>query len=368
MATQSKKTNTRSSTGKTLARKRGRRKSRKNSTFKKSLFIVLGVFLMISMVGFGYFLGQNDMLNAHTPIAQTYKTDRIDSKKKLLEDLSNIKIEKSLEKQEITAHKKPKAEKNTSTKLLLQKEVDKEKVVKKEKVPKVTIAKNIMSVDMIQKPKLVLIIDDVSTRRQLNSIQATGIKITPSIFPPSERSMTSHRLAEGLEHYMIHLPMESSSMQFNKQTKTLITTFSKEEIEARVKELRVLFPTARYINNHTGSVFTDNYAAMQTLYAVLRKEGFVFVDSRTIASTKVPRITEEFGDAYVARDVFIDNEQSVHYIHRQLQKAVTMAKKRGYAIAIGHPHKTTMKALSSAAVIFNDVELVYIDEIYKKEY
>jgi polysaccharide deacetylase 2 family uncharacterized protein YibQ len=45
-----------------------------------------------------------------------------------------------------------------------------------------------------------------------------------------------------------------------------------------------------------------------------------------------------------------------------------MAKKRGYAIAIGHPHKMTMQALSSAAAIFNDVELVYIDEIYKKEH
>jgi polysaccharide deacetylase 2 family uncharacterized protein YibQ len=177
--------------------------------------------------------------------------------------------------------------------------------------------------------------------------------------------MTSHHLAKGLEHYMIHLPMESGSAQFNKQTKTLITTFSKEQIEARVKELRVLFPTARYINNHTGSVFTDNYAAMQTLYTALRKEGFVFVDSRTIASTKVPQITEDFGDAYVARDVFIDNEHNVPYIHRQLQKAVKMAKKRGYAIAIGHPHKMTLKALSSAAAIFNEVELVYVDALYQ---
>ena len=278
--------------------------------------------------------------------------------------MSKIKTEKSREKQEIPAQKKSKAEKNASTKPLLQKEVNEGKVVKEE-VPKVTIAKNIISAGTIKKPKLVIIIDDVSTRHQLNSIQATGIKITPSIFPPSKRSMVSHHLAKGLAHYMIHLPMESGSAQFNKQTKTLITTFSKEQIEARVKELRVLFPTARYINNHTGSVFTDNYAAMQTLYAALRKEGFTFVDSRTIASTKVPKITEDFGDAYVARDVFIDNEHNVPYIHRQLQKAVNMAKERGYAIAIGHPHKMTMKALSSAADIFNEVELVYMDELYQ---
>ena len=352
MATQPKKTNT--STRKTPTRKRRRRKSTKGSTFKKSIFIVLGVFLMISLVAFGYFLGQHDAGNGQNPIAQTYKTYEPESKKKLLEDLSKLKTEKPKEKNASYKKKVTRVEKQTSA-----------KPVHQEELQKVKIAKHITLAETTQKPKLAIIIDDVSIRRQLNSIQATGLKVTPSIFPPSERSMSSHTLAEGVEHYMIHLPMESGSAQFNKQYKTLITTFSKAQIEARVKELRKLFPKARYINNHTGSVFTDDHSAMQTLYRALRKEGFVFVDSRTIASTKVPQITEEFGDAYVARDVFVDNEHNVPYIHRQLQKAVEMAKKRGYAIAIGHPHKTTMKALSSAAGIFNDVELVYIDELYQ---
>ena len=74
MATQPKKTNTRSSTGNTPRRRRRRSKSKKVSTFKKSIFIVLGVFLMISLVAFGYFLGQNDTRTSQNPITQTYKT------------------------------------------------------------------------------------------------------------------------------------------------------------------------------------------------------------------------------------------------------------------------------------------------------
>ena len=317
-------------------KKRTRRHVTTGSTLKKSIFIVFGVFLMISMVVFGYFLGQQDRLNGHTSIAQNSKIDAIDSKKKLLEDLSKIKTQKPQEQNK---------DRPTPTKPLIDKNVKEERITTKEDVSERKKYNRVMLSARGEKPKLVIIIDDVSTRHQLNRIQATGIKITPSIFPPSKHSMTSHRLAKGLEHYMIHLPMESGTAQFNQQTKTLITTFSKGQIEARVKELRVLFPTARYINNHTGSVFTDNYTAMQTLYVALRKEGFVFVDSRTIASTKVPKITADFGDAYVARDVFIDNTENVPYIHGQLQKAVKMAKKRGYAIAIGHPHKMTMKAL-----------------------
>ena len=225
--------------------------------------------------------------------------------------------------------------------------------------------KRVKLADRGGKPKLVIILDDVSTKRQLNGIRSTGLKLTPAIFPPFQNSKRSNKLAQGLEHYMVHLPMESGSAQFNSQTKTILTSFSNEEIINRVKEIRALFPTARFLNNHTGSVYTDNYDAMKRLYSVIRSEGFVFVDSRTIASTKVPRIAEEFGDAYVARDVFIDNEHNVPYIQDQLRKAVKKAKKKGYAIAIGHPHKMTLKAITTAGDIFSDVELVYIDELYQ---
>ncbi len=359
MATQPKKTNTKSSTRKTRVKKRIRRKSTKGSNYKQSIFIVLGVFLMISMVAFGYFLGQQDMLSGQTPIAQTYKTGEVESQKKLLEDLSKIKTQKPQVKEELSEKKEFNKAIRTSTKPLLHEPVKEVKspLIVVEKEPKVRLA------DSVGKPKLVIIIDDVSNARQLKKIQALHMKITPSIFPPSERSMTSHTLARGLKHYMIHLPMESGSKQFNKQYKTLKTTFTIEEIIARAKELRVLFPTARYVNNHTGSVFTNDYKGMLTLYTALKKEGFMFVDSRTTASTKVPKIAKKFGDVYVARDTFIDNVHNVKTIHKQLRKVVEIAKKKGHAIAIGHPHKVTMKALLSAGSILKDVELVYIDNL-----
>lgn len=355
MATQPKKTNTKSSAtkSKTIRKRRSSRKKSNNSNFKKSLFIVLGVFLMISMVAFGYFLGQQDILSGQTPIVQTYKTGEVGSQKKLLEDLSKIKTQKPQAKNEFSKKKE----------LSVKKELN--KAIKEEKLPLIAVQKEpkVRLVNSVGKPKLVIIIDDVSNARQLKKIQALHMKITPSIFPPSERSMTSHKLARGLKHYMIHLPMESGSKKFNRQYKTLKTTFTKEKITARAKELRLLFPTARYVNNHTGSVFTDDYKGMLTLYTALKKEGFMFVDSRTIVSTKVPKITKKFGDAYVARDTFIDNAHNVKTIHKQLRKAVEIAKKKGYAIAIGHPHTVTMKALSSASSILKDVELVYIDNL-----
>lgn len=214
------------------------------------------------------------------------------------------------------------------------------------------------------RPKVVLIIDDVSNQTQLERIKATGLKLTPSIFPPCAMNMHSEQLATHLRHYMIHLPMESGSPSLNKHYKTLTVRDSQAQIEERAEEIRRLFPTAKYINNHTGSTFTQNYNAMMTLYQSLRKRGFVFVDSRTIGSSKLPQITRQFGDRYISRDVFIDNIQSVVAIHKQLKELVQKAHKNGIAIGIGHPHPATLKALSTASKILQSVDVVYIDEVF----
>ena len=354
--TKSKTTTKKKLTTKKTTVKPRKRKSKKKSHTKRNILIVLALFVMFSFVGFGFYLGQHS-----DGIASAIERGEIEGEyttKQLLEDLSKIQ------------HKAPKEEK----KVVVVKEKVKPKVIKKIKVtkpkPKVvkkaTIQKTILA-PKSKKPKLVIVIDDVSKQSQLDAMRETGIKMTPSIFPPSELSMTSHRLAKGLKHYMIHLPMESSSTQFNSQYKTLLTSFTSAQVDKRVHELRALFPHARYINNHTGSVYTNDYKAMNTLYTALRKNGFVFVDSRTVGSSKVRKVAHTFGDAYVARDIFIDNKHNEAYIHKQLAQAVKIAKKKGYAVAIGHPHKMTMQALASANDILKDVELVYIDEIYKRK-
>jgi len=326
---------------KPAAKKRTARKKKKRSNSKKGIVLFLVLFVMVSLVAFGYYLGRQ---NRNSPPAKPAKTV---SHKKTAQLKHTSKVFSKVEA------KRPKRQKPA---VPVQKAQKEKRSPNKEKTALAYRS---------SKAKLVIIIDDVSNAGQLRRIKALGLPVTPSIFPPSQLSMHSHMLARGLKHYMIHLPMESGSTQFNKQYKTLKISFSKNQMEERMREIRRLFPSAHYINNHTGSVFTDNEKAMRTLYGIMKKKGFVFIDSRTIASTKVQKIAHEYGDAYVARDIFIDNTQSVPYIHNQLKKAVKIAKKKGYAIAIGHPHKTTMQALASAGNIFKDVELVYIDQIFQ---
>jgi polysaccharide deacetylase 2 family uncharacterized protein YibQ len=331
-------------------KKRAVRKKKKQKQSKKGFFLLLILVAMVSMVGTGYYLGQHDLRPVSSKTNNVTKKTVSHQKEAVKKKSSAIfsKVETKQPKKKVEQH--PAVKKRESYHPHIQ---------KKEK-RKIALAYR------SKKPKLVIIIDDVSNARQLRQIKALHIPVTPSIFPPYARAMHSNTLARGLKHYMIHLPMESGNRQFNTQYKTLKTSFSKAEMAARMREIRRLFPTARYINNHTGSVFTNNTKAMKMLYGIMKKEGFVFVDSRTIGSSKVKKIAHAYGDAYVARDIFIDNTQTIPYIHKQLKKAVEIAKKRGYAIAIGHPRKTTMQALASAKNIFKDVDLVYIDQIYQK--
>lgn len=367
MAPQSKKPNKTSSAKKRPAKrassKRTRKKSKKISHTKRNIFIIIGSLIMVSLIAFGYFLGKKDVPKRTyaKEVKEHYTT------KELLNDLSKIKTKKPHQaKKLVNKTKTGKQEKVlVSQKKNFEQAPLKERGIEK-KIQKSEVKEKTVLAYRGKKPKLVIIVDDVHTKAQLQAIQNLGMKITPSIFPPYQLAKHSNLLARNLKHYMIHLPMESGSSQFNKQTKTLMTSFSDERIADRVMEIRRLFPKAKYINNHTGSVFTSNYKAMKKLYIALKLEGFTFVDSFTAASSKVRKITHELGDAYVRRDIFIDNTQTVPYIHRQLEQAVQKAKKNGYAVAIGHPHKITMQALASSKQILKDVELVYIDEIYAK--
>jgi uncharacterized protein len=211
-------------------------------------------------------------------------------------------------------------------------------------------------------PKLVIIIDDVSYDRDIRAIQSTGLPLVMSFLPPSPRHPSSASLAMNHKNAMLHLPLEAIHFD-DEEPSTLRIGDSEEVIEKRIRELKALFPHVRYVNNHTGSKFTADQESMEKLIAVLKKEGMVFVDSRTIGTTKAPQAAAAVGMRYMGRDVFLDHKEGVRNVKRQIKEAVAKAKRHGSAIAIGHPRPDTIQALIESKDILSDVELVGIDKI-----
>jgi len=211
--------------------------------------------------------------------------------------------------------------------------------------------------------KLAIIIDDVGTGEQAQKLIALPVRVTPSIFPPEYQRKDTRSLARGFEHYAIHLPMEASSAKNN--SATLRASDNYEKLRGVIAKLRADFPNAKFINNHTGSKFTADERAMQNLLRAMNEYGFLFIDSRTSPATKAKAAMNGLGMRYVHRDVFLDNQNSVAAVRKKLREAVALAKKQGYAIAIGHPKSSTLRALANSVDILGEVDLVYLDEIYE---
>jgi hypothetical protein len=84
---------------------------------------------------------------------------------------------------------------------------------------------------------------------------------------------------------------------------------------------------------------------MSLVMAELRQQGLLFLDSRTTGHSVAGRVARRLQVPYAERDVFLDNEIDVEAVLRQLARVASIARSKGYAVAIGHPHAVTIEAL-----------------------
>ncbi|EAI9048581.1 divergent polysaccharide deacetylase family protein [Campylobacter coli] len=222
-----------------------------------------------------------------------------------------------------------------------------------------------MNLSKTKQARLAIIIDDMANISQVRALQALKLKLIPSFFPPDKNHSDTPKLALKFDFYMVHLPL--AAMNYTKpELDTLNPSDSEKRIFKKIQQVKKDFKDLKFINNHTGSLFTSDEKAMKKLYKAFEKEELIFVDSKTIASSKAPKVAKALGQIYIQRDVFLDNRDDVAYIKNQLIEAVRLAKQKGFAIAIGHPRKNTFKALEQSKDLLKSVELVYLSEIYAK--
>ena len=266
---------------------------------------------------------------------------------KIVKKIEEIKEDKKKIKEEKAKEEKKEIEKQPS-------KIDEKSIITK---------KDTFVYDKKNKPKLAIIIDDVSTSAEKEKILNIGYPITMAFLPPTSSHKDSAKIAQNLSFYMIHFPMQASSAFKSPEVDTLKITDSYEKIENRVKQLRAWYPNAIYTNNHTGSVFTENQEAMDKLFKALKKYNFIFVDSRTSSKSVAKQFANKYNMPYIVRNTFIDNDRNFSAIQNQLKKAVEIAKKQGYAIAIGHPHDITLKVLKESKHLLKDVEPIFVNKL-----
>lgn len=363
-----------------MAKRKQPRTKRKTTTKKKNyntklktINLVLAISIITLLITtLSYFFLLKDDKTTPSKISQVEIKKELDVKKyadKKLDEYFTNDLQKQKFEEYTAEFEKEYIHPKETKKPIIKKEEEPKKETKTnkeqsvfEKVPTVIKQKPVVDTKISEKPKLAIVIDDVTNRFQVKKILDTNLKITMSILPPTAQHKNSAKIAQDLPFYMIHFPMQAISFKFE-ESNTLHVGDSYEKIEKRVKQLRDWYPNAIFTNNHTGSKFTANREGMDHLIKALKKYNFTFVDSRTTAKTVVKEFTQKYDMPYIARNIFIDNKKDFKYIQNQLKKAIKLAKKNGSSMAIGHPYDITIEVIKKSKHLFKGLDLIYVKDL-----
>jgi uncharacterized protein len=197
-------------------------------------------------------------------------------------------------------------------------------------------------------PKLAIILDDVAADTgAVDGIFALHYPLTLSVLPnhPQSAEIATEAHRRGYQ-VMLHLPMESLANE-TAEAQELRPGMSPSEISRTLDAMLHTVPYAAGVNNHQGSRATSDAQLMSELMPVLRSHQLFFIDSRTTAATVAYEAAQSAGVHSAFRNVpFLDDVQEAGAVRRQLELAAKDAREKGQAIAIGHPHSATLRALA----------------------
>lgn len=195
-------------------------------------------------------------------------------------------------------------------------------------------------------PVIAVVIDDMGvSRRRTHEITEIQAPLTASFLTYIQRRQEQVAASQSAGHeIMIHVPMEAQK-NLDVAPDVLTTQMTPQEIQQNLLVMLEKFKNVRGINNHMGSKLTEDRERMDAVMKILKEKKLFFLDSKTTAKSQAETAAIEQGVAHVHRHVFLDNNNDKEYILRQLAQTEKLARKNGYAIAIGHPKSQTAAAL-----------------------
>jgi polysaccharide deacetylase 2 family uncharacterized protein YibQ len=162
----------------------------------------------------------------------------------------------------------------------------------------------------------------------------------------NSRALAQEAFEKGKE-VMLHMPMEPYGFpEKNPGKGALLMSMNERELHQRIEENLEALPFVRGVNNHMGSRFMEDDQRVSILMEELRERELYFLDSRTTAKTVGYGAAKKVGIKTGQRNLFLDNDSNDEAeIRRNIQELAKIAKAEGKAIAIGHPHPSTIKSL-----------------------
>jgi len=213
-----------------------------------------------------------------------------------------------------------------------------------------------------------IVIDDLGQDLEAaHQLLALRSPLTFSILPHLPHSeATAQEVHRAGREVMLHLPMQPETGVFPGQG-AIRSGMSEAEVERIVDSDLLSVPFVAGVNNHMGSRATQDAALMAKVMRVLAARRLFFIDSRTTAASVALDAARRQGLPTFYRAVFLDDTRTVPYTLGQLREFRRVVSEEGVALAIGHPHPTTIEALEKFLPELEraDIELVEASQVVR---
>jgi polysaccharide deacetylase 2 family uncharacterized protein YibQ len=232
---------------------------------------------------------------------------------------------------------------------------------------------HVIQIHVREVPRLLraaIVIDDVGNDVEAaRKLLALDYPLTFSVLPYLRYTEVSAQEAHRSGHeVMLHLPMEPEPSGHPSPGKgAILVGMNAAQVRTVVEKDLEAVPYVAGVNNHMGSRATQDAALMAEVMKTLAGRRLYFIDSRTtVASVALEAARLERLPAFY-RTVFLDDTATVPYTLGKLREFRHTVEQEGVALAIGHPHATTITALEKFLAEFEraDIELVPPSQIVR---
>lgn len=217
-----------------------------------------------------------------------------------------------------------------------------------------------------QSVRIAIIIDDIGNNLKLGqrAVDLPGA-LTLSVLP---HTPVAKRLARA-GHYagkqiMLHAPMSNNHQKRlgpGALTETLEKALFIETLNNNIDNI----PFAKGVNNHMGSYLTQQKQQMEWVMQTLKERNLFFIDSLTHSGSVAYKTAKEYQLPTAKRQVFLDNSTDPSDILNAFNRLLSIAKRKGSAIAIGHPYSETLDVLAQQlpTLAEHNIELVHASKL-----
>jgi uncharacterized protein len=211
--------------------------------------------------------------------------------------------------------------------------------------------------------RVAIVIDDFGVNLEIaRKFLEVPLPVTFSVLPHQRFSKEIAQLAhENHRQVVLHLPMEPQGYpKVNPGKGALLLSMSGEAVQRSLSTALDSSPHISGVNNHMGSRFTENALLMKTVLEEAKRRGLYFIDSFTSPRSVAASVAQQLSVAFLRRDIFLDNNPSEAAIRAQLRQLIRRARVQGSALAIGHPHESTLRALGREAGEFEREKIAVV--------